>query len=59
MSVFQKLAVGAVMIGLATTAFLPKRQAPQVIGAVGGATSSVFSTVMGTSTPAGSTPTKV
>jgi hypothetical protein len=53
MSTLQKLIVGFVAIGLATTAFLPKRQAPQVIGAVGSATSNVFSTVMGTSTPAG------
>lgn len=59
MSTAQKLVAGLVAIGLFTTAILPKRQAPQVIGAVGTAGSSVFSTVMGTSVPAGAKATGV
>ena len=59
MSIVQKLVVGFVAIGLATTALLPKRQTPQVINAAGSATSNVFSTVMGTSTPAGAKTTGV
>jgi hypothetical protein len=53
MSTLQKVVTGFVAIGLLTTAILPKRQTASVIGAGGGALSNVFSTVMGTSTPAG------
>lgn len=48
MSLLQKLITGAVAIALVTTATLPKRQTASVINAAGGATSSLFATVMGT-----------
>jgi hypothetical protein len=59
MSTFQKLVAGAIAIGLLTTAVLPKRKTSTVINAAGSATSNVFSTVMGTSTPAGAKATGV
>jgi hypothetical protein len=54
MSTVQKLVTGFVAIALLTTAILPKRQTAGVINAAGGAGSSLFSTVMGTSVPTGS-----
>lgn len=53
MSTGQKLVTGLIAVALLATAILPKRQTPQVISAAGSAGSSLFSTVMGTSTPAG------
>ena len=53
MSTAQKLVVGLIAIGLVTTAVLPKRQTPGVIGAFGSAGANLFSTVMGTSVPIG------
>lgn len=54
MSTVQKLVTGLIAIALVTTAILPKRSTANVISAAGGAGSSLFSTVMGTSLPAGS-----
>lgn len=53
MSTGQKLVTGLIAIGLLTTAILPKRQTPGVIGAATSGVSGLFSTVMGTSVPAG------
>ena len=53
MSTGQKLVTGLIAIGLLTTAVLPKRQTPGVIGATASGVSGLFSTVMGTSVPAG------
>jgi hypothetical protein len=54
MSTVQKLVTGLVAVALLTTAILPKRSTANVINAAGGASSSLFSTVMGTSVPSGS-----
>lgn len=53
MSTAQKLVVGLIAIGLVTTVVLPKRQTPGVVTALASGGSSLFSTVMGTSVPAG------
>jgi hypothetical protein len=53
MTTVQKIVTGLVAIALLTTAVLPKRNTAGVVSAAGGAGSSLFSTVMGTSVPAG------
>jgi hypothetical protein len=53
MSTVQKLVTGLIAVALLATAVLPKRSTANVITAAGGAGSSLFSTVMGTSIPAG------
>lgn len=54
MSTAQKIVTGLVAVALITTVVLPKRQTPAVIGATTSGLSGLFSTVMGTSVPAGS-----
>ena len=52
MTTAQKFVAGLVAIGMATTLVLPKRQTPQVIGAVDKLIRGAFGTVMGTAKPA-------
>lgn len=48
MSTLEKFLGGVVMIGLATTLVLPKRQTPQVINAFTGFVRGTLATAMGT-----------
>lgn len=48
MSAVQKFLGGIIAIGMVTTLILPKRQTPQVIGAITTFTRGTLSTAMGT-----------
>jgi hypothetical protein len=51
MSALQKFLTGIIAIGLLTSAVLPKRQTPQVIGATFTGGSKLLGTAMGTAKP--------
>lgn len=52
MGTAQKIAMGIIGIGMITTLLLPRRQTPQVIGAVDKLFRGALGTAMGTARPA-------
>lgn len=52
MTTAQKLGMGVIAIGMITTLILPKRQTPQVLGALDRLIRGALGTAMGTARPA-------